>query len=205
MISVTSRNLIIEWRSHRNINFLLTFFIKKNACAFITAKVNKGVDLVTNRLKRTNFSGLDTLSYFISRVYWLIPTSLWFLHVKPPPYFLACRVPVAGIEAFERVKGKWFCLTRTSSNFFSSEGMGAVSFPLKVRLTSIMNEQLEATIGALKNDVVINSDVQFSDTKVRGKRYTCQYVLSLFIGLIDFFNPSWFYSSLVMFWLGRTL
>lgn len=85
--------------------------------------------------------------------------------------FLACRVPVAGIEAFERVKGKWFCLTRTPNNFFSSEGMGAVSFPLKVRLTSIMNEQLEATIEALKNDVVINSDIQFSDTAVRGKRY----------------------------------
>ena len=64
--------------------------------------------------------------------------------------------------------------------------MGAVSFPLKVRLTSIMNEQLEATIEALKNDFVINSDVQFSDTEVRGKRNTCQYVLSLFIGLIDF-------------------
>ena len=64
--------------------------------------------------------------------------------------------------------------------------MGAVSFPLKVRLTSIMNEQLEATIEALKNDVVINSDVQFSDTEVRGMRYTCQYVLSLFIDLIDF-------------------
>ena len=85
--------------------------------------------------------------------------------------FLAFRVPVAGIEAFERVKGKWFCLTRTPNNFFSSEGMGAVSFPLKVRLTSIMNEHLEATIKALKNDVVINSDIQFSDTKVRGKRY----------------------------------
>jgi len=99
---------------------------------------------------------------------------------------LACRVPVAGIEAFERVKGKWFCLARTSNNFFSSEGMGAVSFPLKVRLTSIMNEQLEATILALKNDVVINSDVQFSDTKVRGKRYTCQYASSSFIDLIYF-------------------
>lgn len=49
-----------------------------------------------------------------------------------------------------------------------------------------MNEQLEATIDALKNDFVINSDVQFSDTEVRGKRNTCQYVLSLFIGLIDF-------------------
>ena len=85
--------------------------------------------------------------------------------------FLAFRVPVAGIEAFERVKGKWFCLTRTPNNFFSSEGMGAVSFPLKVRLTSIMIEHLEATIEALKNDVVINSDIQFSDTKVRGKRY----------------------------------
>jgi len=48
--------------------------------------------------------------------------------------------------------------------------MGAVSFPLKVRLTSIMNEQLEATVNALKNDVVIKSDIQFSDTSVRGKK-----------------------------------
>ena len=43
------------------------------------------------------------------------------------------RIPVAGIEAFERVKGKWFCLTKTADNFFASEGMGAVSFPLRVR------------------------------------------------------------------------
>ena len=85
---------------------------------------------------------------------------------------LFCRVPVAGIEAFERVKGKWFCLTRTTNNFFTNEGMGAVSFPLKVRLTSIMNEQLEATINALRNDKVISSDVQFSDTEVRGERHT---------------------------------
>ena len=78
---------------------------------------------------------------------------------------------MAGIEAFERVKGKWFCLTRTTDNYFTSEGMGAVSFPLKVRLTSIMNEQLEATVEALKNDVIVNSDIQFSDTEVRGEKY----------------------------------
>ena len=77
---------------------------------------------------------------------------------------------MAGIEAFERVKGKYFCLTRTPGNFFTSEGMGPVSFPLKVRLTSIMNEQLEAVVNALKNDVVIPSDVQFSESKTRGKR-----------------------------------
>lgn len=75
---------------------------------------------------------------------------------------------MAGIEAFERTKGKWFCLTRTPDNFFTSEGMGAVSFPLRVRLTSIMNEQLEATVEALKNDVGIKSDIQFSDSGVRG-------------------------------------
>lgn len=91
-------------------------------------------------------------------------------------FVFLCRVPVAGIEAFERVKGKWFCLTRTPNNFFSSEGMGAVSFPLKVRLTSIMNEQLEAAVGALKNDVVINSDIQFSDTETRGEKYTKQVI-----------------------------
>ena len=86
-------------------------------------------------------------------------------------YLLLYRVPVAGIEAFERVKGKWFCLTRTTNNFFTNEGMGAVSFPLKVRLTSVMNEQLEATINALENDKVIDSDVQFSDTAMRGERH----------------------------------
>lgn len=77
---------------------------------------------------------------------------------------------MAGIEAFERVAGKWVCLTKTPDNFFSSEGMGAVSFPLKIRLTSIMNEQLEATVDALKNDVLIKSDIQFSDTEVRGEK-----------------------------------
>ena len=86
-------------------------------------------------------------------------------------YLLLYRVPVAGIEAFERVKGKWFCLIRTTNNFFTNEGMGAVSFPLKVRLTSVMNEQLEVTINALENDKVINSDVQFSDTAMRGERH----------------------------------
>ena len=92
-----------------------------------------------------------------------------FLSLKCIFYIFVCRVPVAGIEAFERVKSKWFCLTRTPNNFFTSEGMGAVSFPLKVRLTSLRNEQLEATIEALKNDFVINSDIQFSDSAVRGK------------------------------------
>ncbi|XP_068730600.1 titin homolog [Montipora capricornis] len=81
---------------------------------------------------------------------------------------LNTKVPVAGIEAFERVKGKYFCLTRTPDNYFTSEGMGQVSFPLKVRLTSIRNEQLEATVNALKNDYIIPSDIQFSDSKVRG-------------------------------------
>lgn len=81
------------------------------------------------------------------------------------------RVPVAGIEAFERVKGKWICLKKTSDNFFSNEGEGAISFPLKIRLTSIMNEQLQATIDTLKNDVAIKSDLQFSDTVgLRGEK-----------------------------------
>lgn len=188
-------------------NFLVTFYIKKKCMCVYNSKSEERRGPRDQQIKAYKFywPRQPLIFPFPSLLAYNIPTSLWFLHVKPPQYFLACRVPVAGIEAFERVKGKWFCLTRTPSNFFSSEGMGAVSFPLKVRLTSIMNEQLEATIGALKNDVVINSDVQFSDTKVRGKRYTCQYVLSLFIGLIDFFNPSWFYSSLVMFWLGQTI
>ena len=47
--------------------------------------------------------------------------------------------------------------------------MGQVSFPLKVRLTSIRNEQLEATVNALKNDYIIPSDIQFSDSEVRGE------------------------------------
>lgn len=59
--------------------------------------------------------------------------------------------------------------------------MGAVSFPLKVRLTSIMNEQLEAVVEALKNDVIINSDIQFSDSGVRGKKHdVASWYLRLF-------------------------
>lgn len=81
------------------------------------------------------------------------------------------RVPVAGIEAYERGKKNWICLKKTSDNFFSNEGEGAISFPLKIRLTSIMNEQLEATIDALTNDVAIKSDLQFSDTVgLRGEK-----------------------------------
>ena len=71
------------------------------------------------------------------------------------------------------MKGKWICLKKTSDNYFSNEGEGAISlsFPLKVRLTSIMNEQLEATIDALKNDVAIKSGLQFSDTAgLRGEK-----------------------------------
>ena len=94
---------------------------------------------------------------------------------------------MAGIEAFERVHSKWYCLTRTPDNFFSSEGMGAVSFPLKVRLTSIMNEQLETTIEGLVNDVVIKSGIQFSDTTTRGE--AVEQILSIlnFISLFLFF------------------
>lgn len=140
MIFVIFRNLIIEWWFYWNINFLLMFFIKKNVCVFIIVKVKKGVDFVINRLKCINFSGFDIFLYFIFWVYWFIFILFWFLYVKLLLYFFVCRVFVVGIEVFECVKGKWFCLIRMLSNFFLSEGMGVVLFLLKVRLISIMNE-----------------------------------------------------------------
>ena len=81
------------------------------------------------------------------------------------------RVPVAGIEVYNPTNGEWFCLNRNDKNYFVSNGLGQTSFPMKVRLTSIFNEQLQYTIPQLKNDDNIVSDVQFSDTDVRGIRF----------------------------------
>jgi len=69
------------------------------------------------------------------------------------------RVPTAGIEVF--VKNKYHCLTRVSDNFFVGANLGKVSFPLRVRLTSITGEQVVAAIRELKNGVSLQSGVQF--------------------------------------------
>ena len=58
--------------------------------------------------------------------------------------------------------GKWVCLPKTEDNYFLLGSPNRVKFPLRVRLTSVSGEQLESTIGDLRNDVDIASSVQFS-------------------------------------------
>jgi len=72
-------------------------------------------------------------------------------------------VPTAGIEVI--VKDKYHCLTRVSDNFFVGSGLGKFSIPLRVRLTSITGEQVDTTIGEIKNDVSFPSGVQFKGIK----------------------------------------
>jgi len=73
------------------------------------------------------------------------------------------------MEVFNTVTNDWYCLKKTDDNYFTSEGLGKVTFPIKARLTSITNEKLETTITTLKNDESFPSDVQFSGIKKRGK------------------------------------
>lgn len=58
--------------------------------------------------------------------------------------------------------GKYSCLRRTSDNYFTGDGLGTVEFPMKVRVTAITGEQLEATLPSMKNDQNIPSDIQFA-------------------------------------------
>lgn len=55
---------------------------------------------------------------------------------------------------------KWHCMRRGNNNHFTISP-GEVKFPIKVRVTSIFNEQLEATIASLENDVDIPSKIQY--------------------------------------------
>jgi len=81
------------------------------------------------------------------------------------------KVPTAGIEVF--VKNKYHCLTRVSDNFFVGGSLGKVSFPLRVRLTSITGEQVVAAIRELKNGVSLQSGVQFKGFRSGSKPLKC--------------------------------
>jgi len=81
------------------------------------------------------------------------------------------KVPTAGIEVI--VKDKYHCLTRVSDNFFVGSGLGKFSIPLRVRLTSITGEQVDTTIGEIKNDVSFPSGVQFKGIKSGSKPFKC--------------------------------
>jgi len=70
------------------------------------------------------------------------------------------KVPTAGIEVL--VNGKYHCLTRVNDNFFVGMGLGKFSVPLRVRLTAITGEQIDATIPEIRNDVSFPSGLQFS-------------------------------------------
>lgn len=70
------------------------------------------------------------------------------------------RVVTAGMEILQG--GVWVCMRRTDDNYFTADGLGELKFPLKIRVTSISNEQLESTIQSLQNDVNIPSGVQYS-------------------------------------------
>ena len=94
------------------------------------------------------------------------------------------RVPVAGIETYSPTTGEWFCLSRNNENYFVSTGLGRMSFPMQVRLTSLFNEQLEYTILQLKNDDNIVSDVQFSDTEIRGILY-CRHTFCIVFSNVE--------------------
>ena len=58
--------------------------------------------------------------------------------------------------------GKYHCMTREQDNFFTLKGLSEMDVPLRVRLTSITNEQIETIIDAITNDVSIQGDIQFS-------------------------------------------
>jgi expansin (peptidoglycan-binding protein) len=77
------------------------------------------------------------------------------------------RIPTAGLEAL--IGGRFHCLKRSTDNFFVGMGLGRVNFPLRVRLTSISGEQVEAFIPDLKNDFSYPSNIQYSGIKVGGK------------------------------------
>lgn len=70
------------------------------------------------------------------------------------------RVAIAGLEILHN--NQWLCMKRGSNNHFLINNLGEIKFPIKVRLTSISNEQLESAIDKLENDVDVSSTIQFS-------------------------------------------
>ena len=69
------------------------------------------------------------------------------------------RVPVAGIEVVKN--GKYYCLKRTSDNYFTGDGLGKVELPLKVRVTAVTGEQREAVLPSMSVSDIL-TDEQFS-------------------------------------------
>ena len=49
------------------------------------------------------------------------------------------------------------------------DGLGKVTFPMRVRVTSVSGEQLEATIPQLRDDFNTPSDIQFSGFSNEGQ------------------------------------
>ena len=80
------------------------------------------------------------------------------------------------------VNGKYRCLTRVPDNFFVGTGLGKLSVPLRVRLTSITGQQIHASIRDIKNDVTYPSNVQFKGIKSGGKLIIKHFVFSRQIG-----------------------
>ena len=86
-------------------------------------------------------------------------------------FLFILRVPTAGIEAL--VNGKYHCLSRVTDNFFVGTGLGKFSVPLRVRLTAITGEQIEATIPDIRNDFSYPTSVQFKGFNCApGSKYT---------------------------------
>ncbi|KAK3715060.1 hypothetical protein QZH41_012124, partial [Actinostola sp. cb2023] len=76
------------------------------------------------------------------------------------------KIPTAGLEAL--IGGRFHCLKRSTDNFFVGMGLGRVDFPMRVRLTSISGQKLEAFIPDLKNDFSYPSSIQYSGINVGG-------------------------------------
>lgn len=53
-------------------------------------------------------------------------------------------------------------MERGGNNHFIMNNIGKINFPIKVRLTSISNEQLESSIEKLENEIDLPSKIQFS-------------------------------------------
>ena len=92
-----------------------------------------------------------------------------------------------------KVNGKYRCLTRLPDNFFEGRNLGKVSFPLRVRLTSITGQQVETTIPRLQNGVNFQSNVQYKGIK-SGSKLTKDRLMSETIALHLCLNSLYFSS-----------
>ena len=67
------------------------------------------------------------------------------------------------------VNNRFHCLTRVRDNFFVGMRLGRFQTPLRVRLTSVSGEQVEALIPDIKDDVSFPASVQFAGINGGGK------------------------------------